>query len=108
MNRKEYARKYREENKEKMLKKRVIENYDMKGNVLTPETFDGVPKEQVDQMRIMTLVMAGLNGVEATRIVEAQRHTEKIREQGKNYAHNTAIINNHIEAMKDQQRNAHS
>ena len=64
-------------------------------------------KEQVDQMRIMTLVMAGLNGVEATRIVEAQRHTEKIREQGKNYAHNTAIINNHIEAMKDQQRNAH-
>ena len=38
------------ENKEKMLSKRVIENYDMKGNVLTPEVFDGLSEEKVNQI----------------------------------------------------------
>ena len=38
------------ENKEKMLSERVVENYDMKGNVLTPEKFDGLPKEKVEQI----------------------------------------------------------
>ena len=38
------------ENKEKMMSKRVIENYDMKGHVLTPEVFDGLPKEKVNEI----------------------------------------------------------